>query len=403
MWQDIHVMTYIGFGFLLVFLKNNSWTAIGFTYLLAAWAFQWAILVVSFWDMVFTDFDRIHLSVKSMVMGDYAAVACMIMFGALAGKASLMHMFWMTTFCVIFYGLNQAICLIAIRAQDIGGCITIHTFGGFFGLAASYWFSRREAIKDEDKKHGGNYTSNLVAMFGTLFLYLFYPSFNAAYAPVENQQRIVVNTTFAMTGSLVAAAFWSRVLHSKLDMTIMLNATLAGGIMIGASADFIMGSGGSIIIGFLAGLISAISFAHFGPWLKKTIGLSDTRGVLSLHALPGFFGGIISGICGAFANRYLVDDRVIANIFPDVANGQQDFSTQGGNQIAALVITVGIAICGGIISAMITTNLPGGDAVKHCFDDGEHWHNVVEDAPADEAPAHAEPVKGSYWSANKAE
>jgi hypothetical protein len=32
-------MIYIGFGFLMVFLKTGSWTAVGFNYLLSAWAF----------------------------------------------------------------------------------------------------------------------------------------------------------------------------------------------------------------------------------------------------------------------------------------------------------------------------------------------------------------------------
>jgi|LakMenEpi03Aug12_release.lakeMendotaPanAssembly.Ray.scaffolds.fasta_scaffold1960812_1 ammonium transporter Rh len=38
-WQDVHVMIYIGFGFLMVFLKSHCWTSVGFNYLVAAWAF----------------------------------------------------------------------------------------------------------------------------------------------------------------------------------------------------------------------------------------------------------------------------------------------------------------------------------------------------------------------------
>jgi ammonium transporter Rh len=38
MYMDIHVMIFVGFGFLMSFLKNNSWTALGFTYLIACWA-----------------------------------------------------------------------------------------------------------------------------------------------------------------------------------------------------------------------------------------------------------------------------------------------------------------------------------------------------------------------------
>jgi len=34
--QDIHIMIFIGFGFLMVFLKSHSWTSIGLNFLIAA-------------------------------------------------------------------------------------------------------------------------------------------------------------------------------------------------------------------------------------------------------------------------------------------------------------------------------------------------------------------------------
>ena len=97
MMQDVHVMVYIGFGFLMVFLKSHSWSAVGFNYLMSAWAFQWAMLVLGFWKGVFEDFDRVHLDVESMVDGDFAAASCMIMFGAVLGKADLVQLFWLVT------------------------------------------------------------------------------------------------------------------------------------------------------------------------------------------------------------------------------------------------------------------------------------------------------------------
>jgi ammonium transporter Rh len=36
--QDVHVMIYIGFGFLMVFLKKHCWTSVGFNYVIAAWS-----------------------------------------------------------------------------------------------------------------------------------------------------------------------------------------------------------------------------------------------------------------------------------------------------------------------------------------------------------------------------
>lgn len=52
MYMDIHVMVFVGFGFLMAFLKNSSWTAIGFTYLIACWSIQICILMTGFWHNV---------------------------------------------------------------------------------------------------------------------------------------------------------------------------------------------------------------------------------------------------------------------------------------------------------------------------------------------------------------
>lgn len=47
--QDVHVMIFIGFGFLMVFLKSHCWTSIAFNYFVAAWAMQITILLAGFW------------------------------------------------------------------------------------------------------------------------------------------------------------------------------------------------------------------------------------------------------------------------------------------------------------------------------------------------------------------
>ncbi len=44
MWMDIHVMIFIGFGFLMVFLKHHSWSSVGFNYLIGAWAIQCGVV-----------------------------------------------------------------------------------------------------------------------------------------------------------------------------------------------------------------------------------------------------------------------------------------------------------------------------------------------------------------------
>lgn len=93
---------------------------------------------------------------------------------------------------------------------------------------------------------------------------------------------------------MLAASLIARVTKGKLEMEIILNATLAGGVAMGSAADTINRASGSMLIGFISGAISALGFAYIGPFLKNKIGLHDTCGVHNLHGMPGILGGIIS-------------------------------------------------------------------------------------------------------------
>lgn len=43
--QDVHVMIFVGFGFLMTFLKRYSFSGVGFNFLIAAFGLQWALLM----------------------------------------------------------------------------------------------------------------------------------------------------------------------------------------------------------------------------------------------------------------------------------------------------------------------------------------------------------------------
>lgn len=60
--MDTHVMIFIGFGYLMTFLKKYSFGAVGFTFLFGAVLVQWAILSNGFYD--FDDNYKISLNLK---------------------------------------------------------------------------------------------------------------------------------------------------------------------------------------------------------------------------------------------------------------------------------------------------------------------------------------------------
>jgi ammonium transporter Rh len=64
--QDVHVMIFIGFGFLMTFLRKYVYGAVGFTFMIAAFCIQWAILNNEFWNKV------VHNEVHEKIFIDIA-------------------------------------------------------------------------------------------------------------------------------------------------------------------------------------------------------------------------------------------------------------------------------------------------------------------------------------------
>ncbi|KAL5019943.1 hypothetical protein ScPMuIL_002835 [Solemya velum] len=88
MFQDVHVMIFVGFGFLMTFLKRYGYSSVGFNMLLGALVIQWAILVLGYFHK---EHDKVQVGITSMLTADFAAAAVLITFGALLGKVGPLH------------------------------------------------------------------------------------------------------------------------------------------------------------------------------------------------------------------------------------------------------------------------------------------------------------------------
>ena len=81
---------------------------------------------------------------------------------------------------LIFYALNESLAVKYFLMNDIGGSMIIHTFGAYFGLAVTYMISKNTRHKNNDTNMEASYESDVTAMIGTIFLWMFWPSFNGA-------------------------------------------------------------------------------------------------------------------------------------------------------------------------------------------------------------------------------
>ena len=217
--------------------------------------------------LVDTEFKRMNVDIKMLIQGNYGALAGMITMAALIGKTTFPQMYVLVMLEMIFYTLDRIIITDTMKAVDAAGSMTIHMFGAYFGLTASFFFKPRRAILDEYEQGKPSYNSRLIAMIGTLFLFVYFPTFNSALSVGVAQQRAAVNTFYAMTSSALTAGFISRCSRGgKLDMEVIMNASLAGGVMIAASVEMIFNPGFAMIVGGFAGISSGLAYIKLTPF-----------------------------------------------------------------------------------------------------------------------------------------
>jgi len=434
MFQDVHVMIFIGFGFLMTFLKKYGYSSVGLNFVVAAVVIQWSIVSNSFWHQVFggeTEWHKVSLGIDTLITADFAAAAVLITFGALLGKVTPAQLIIIALIEIVFYGINENIGVGQLHAVDVGGSMFVHTFGAYFGLACSLALGlsntrkqgnvigalgkatlcakepERKAIAAEadtaEENNASTKNSDMFAMIGTIFLWLFWPSFNGALASGEQQHRVVVNTVLSLSACCVSAFLFSALLrglqhqiatggdhsHYKFDMVDIQNATLAGGVAIGSAADLVVGAWGAIVVGFLAGLLSVAGYVFIGPFLAKSIGLHDTCGVHNLHGMPGVLGALVGALASALATDEIYGTS-ISTVFPERTEGGRTAATQGGIQLAALAITVAIAVLSGFATGLLiridnwwflsSCKLEVCCSQKALFDDAEYWNVPDEEA-----------------------
>ncbi|KAM6185141.1 ammonium transporter Rh type A [Rhynchocyon petersi] len=352
LFQDVHVMIFIGFGLLMTFLEKYGFSGVGINLIIAALGLQWGTFVQG---ILHSWGKKIHIDIKSMINADFSTATVLISFGAVLGKTSPTQMLIMTIIEIAIFAGNEFLVAEIFKASDIGASMTIHAFGAYFGLAVA-GVLYRSGLRRGHANEQSVYRSDLFAMIGTLFLWVFWPSFNSAIADTEEgQYRAIVNTYFSLAACVLTAyAFSSLVGHyGKLDMVHIQNATLAGGVAVGTCADMEIKPYGSMIIGSIAGIISVIGFKFLTPLFASKLRIQDTCGVHNLHGLPGVLGGLAS---------------IVA-----VAMGVSDKSTMA-MQAAALGSSIGTAIFGGLITGAIL-KLPIWDQPpdENCYDDSVYW------------------------------
>mgnify|MGYP000604820096 FL=1 len=185
-----------------------------------------------------------------------------------------------------------------IGFHDFAGSCAIHMVGGISALVGAAILGPRigKFTKDKNGKitkvnaiPGHNIT---IGALGVFILWLGWYGFNGAAAKsVEQLGSIFVTTTIAPALATVVCMIFTWLKYGKPDVSMCLNASLAGLVAITAGCD-VTDALGAIIIGSVAGLLVC-----FGVWfLDHVLRVDDPVGAVAVHMMNGIWGTIAVGL-----------------------------------------------------------------------------------------------------------
>ena len=182
--------------------------------------------------------------------------------------------------------------------HDFAGSNCIHMVGGLCALIGAAILGPRIGKFGRDK-HGKVTSVNAfpghnlpIGALGVFILWLGWYGFNGAAATsVEQLGSVFVTTTIAPAVATVVCMVFTWVKYKKPDVSMCLNASLAGLVAITAPCDSV-DAAGSIIIGAVAGLLVV-----FGVWFcDNVIHVDDPVGAVAVHFMNGVWGTIAVGL-----------------------------------------------------------------------------------------------------------
>lgn len=252
---------------------------------------------------IFTDFSDFpwHNFVFNLV---FCATAATIVSGAMAERTKFV------SYCV--YSAVISAVVYPIEAHwiwgggwlselgfiDFAGSCAIHMVGGISALIGAAILGPRIGKYVKDKKTGKKTPKAIpghsltLGALGVFILWFGWYGFNgAAAATTDNLGQIFLTTTIAPAVATVVTMLITWFMHGKPDVSMSLNASLAGLVAITAPcAD--VDALGSIIIGAVAGVLVV-----FGVWfLDYVLKVDDPVGAVAVHGFNGVWGTLAVGL-----------------------------------------------------------------------------------------------------------
>ncbi len=185
-----------------------------------------------------------------------------------------------------------------IGFHDYAGSCAIHMVGGIAALIGAMFLGPR--IGKYVKDAGGKVTkvnaipghSITLGALGVFILWLGWYGFNGAAATsVSELAAIFLTTTIAPSVATVVTMIYTWVRNGKPDVSMCLNASLAGLVGITAGCDAMDAVGAAVV-----GVVSGILVVMVVEGLDIKLHIDDPVGAVGVHMANGIWGTIAVGL-----------------------------------------------------------------------------------------------------------
>mgnify|MGYP000142954409 FL=1 len=253
--------------------------------------------------------------------------------------------------------------------HDFAGSCAIHMVGGISALIGAAMLGPRIGKFTKDKS--GKITKvnafpghNLpIGALGVFILWFGWYGFNGAACTSGDQlASVFLTTTVAPAVATVVCMIFTWLKYGKPDVSMCLNASLAGLVAITAPCD-VTDCLGAIIIGFVSGLLVV-----FGVWLlDNKLHVDDPVGAVAVHMMNGIWGTIAVGL---FATTSVPGNDTVKGLFYGGGFKQLGIQLLGFVTVAAwtaVTITIAFVIIKKTIGLRVTEEeeIVGLDSMEH--------------------------------------
>ena len=253
---------------------------------------------------VFTDYAHFDWSnfVFNLV---FCATAATIVSGAMAERTKFSaYCIYSAVISAVVYPIeagwiwNSEGWLARLGFHDFAGSTAIHMVGGIAAFIGAAMLGPRIGKYKTDKKTGKKIARAIpghnltIGALGVFILWFGWYGFNGAAATtIDSLASIFLTTTLAPSVATVVTMIFTWIKDGKPDVSMSLNASLAGLVAITAPCDC-TDALGSILIGAVSGIIVVVAV----EFIDKKLHIDDPVGACAVHMANGIWGTFAVGL-----------------------------------------------------------------------------------------------------------